>query len=105
MKSLFLTSTLLLFSVAVFASNPNKGVKDVIKSELKKTDFMGKFKANGEIVVAFKVNSQGKIVVEDSNSNDDELQTRLVAFLNSIQLKEVNIDQQEFKMRFVFRQY
>lgn len=95
----------LFCSTLVLANNPKISVQEKIKSELIKANFVQNVGAFGDVLVELRVDEAGNIFVEDVNSDNDQLASKFVSFVENIKLETSNIAESVLKIRFVFRVY
>jgi len=96
---------LVTLSFSSYAGGPKKTVKEVIKTELNNANFIGEHGETGNLIVEFRINEKGQIIIEDSNSDNDQLANRFAEFIKTIQLDASYYENEVYKLRFAFRKY
>jgi hypothetical protein len=104
MKNLIVLMGCITLSFSSLAGGPKTAVKDAIKTELQKANFIQESGETGELLVQFRINQLGRIEIENSNSDNELLLNRFTEFVENMQF-QLDDQDQVFKMRFVFRRY
>lgn len=84
------------------AGVPNPKFSQQIQKDINYPEFSKKIQEEGVVVILFKLNPDGNIVVIDSQSNSETLKNHVINKIENISYKETLVVGEEYLMRFVF---
>lgn len=103
MKSL-VALCLLAFSLSSYASSGSKPpITDLVKKELNCSDLQVTANENAVVLVSFKVDENGQVLIQESNTNNEDLCEQVMQILNKMVLPVSNAIDEVYQMKFVFR--
>jgi len=105
MKKIIAFVGVIVLTTSTWAGGPKTLLKDVIKKELQKADFLGDFDNSAELVVKFGIDKDGRIILQEINSDNDELTKKFSEFIKTIQLSSSDLKNEVYQMRFLFKKY
>jgi hypothetical protein len=95
---------LLALSLSSYASSGSKPpITELIRQEVLRSDFQVSANENAVVVVSFKIDENGQILIQESNSSNDELCAQVMQIINKMVLPVSSALDEVYQMKFVFR--
>ena len=100
----FVAAFLIALSFSSFASNDSKPpISDLVKEEVMRADIQVSAHENAVVLVSFKVDENGQVLIQESNTNNEVLCAQVMQILNKMVLPIANALDDVYQMKFVFR--
>jgi len=95
-------SVLMTIFLMSFANTTIPPMQEVLKKEICYPEFAKENKEEGIVLVHFTVDTNGKIVVNEANSNNERLKEYVISKLTQFIFSESN-EKEEYAIQFKFR--
>jgi hypothetical protein len=103
MKSLVALCVLAL-SLSSYASSGSKPpIIDLVKQEVLRSDLQVSANENAVVLVSFKIDENGQILIQESNTNNEDLCAQVMQIINKMVLPVSTALDEVYQMKFVFR--
>jgi hypothetical protein len=100
----FVVAFFVVLSLSSFASSGSKTPLSAwIKQEIKRANIQVSGHENAIVLVSFKVDENGQVQIQDSNTNNDVLCAQVLQILNKVVLPVTSTFDEVYQMKFVFR--
>jgi len=95
---------LFAFSLNSFASSGSKPpILELVKQEVLRSDLQVSTNENAVVVVSFKIDENGQILIQESNTNNEDLCAQVIQIINKMVLPVSSALDEVYQMKFVFR--
>lgn len=100
----FVAAIFIALSFSSFASNNSiPPISDLVKQEVMRADIQVSAYENAVVLVSFKIDENGQVQIQESNTNNEVLCAQVMQILNKMVLPVANALDDVFQMKFVFR--
>lgn len=100
----FVAAFLIVLSFNSFASNDSKPpISDLVKQEIMRSELNKTFQADALVLVSFKVDENGQIIIQESNTDNDAICAQVMQILHKMVLPVSNALDEVYQLKFVFR--
>ncbi len=90
---------------ASYASPSIPSLEETLRKEICYPEFAKTAHEEGTVLVCFCIDSNGKIILKESNSDNEMLKNYVIGKLSSLKLQSAESTEKEYYLRFVFRLY
>jgi plastocyanin domain-containing protein len=95
---------LLAFSLNSFASSGSKPqITDLVKQEVLRSDLQVFANDNAIVIVSFKIDENGQILIREANTNNENLCNQVMQIINKMVLPVTAALDEVYQIKFVFR--
>jgi hypothetical protein len=95
---------ILVLSLSSFASSGSKPpITDLVKQEVLRSDLQARANENAVVLVSFKIGENGQILIQESNTNNEDLCAQVMQIINKMVLPVSSALDEVYQMKFVFR--
>lgn len=100
----FVAAFFIALSFSSFATNDSKPpISDLVKQEVMRADIQVSAHENAVVLVSFKIDENGQVQIQESNTNNDVLCAQVMQILNKMVLPVATALDEVYQMKFVFR--
>jgi TonB family protein len=103
MKKLLFVSTIIMMCTFMFASPAIPPYEVLLKNEIHYPQFAKENHEEGTVLVNFTVDQNGKIRIQQSNSDNEVLRDYVVQKLSALVVPAADTTESEVNMKFIFR--
>jgi hypothetical protein len=94
----------LMLSISSFASPGSKPpITDLVKQEISRSDLQVSSTQSSVVLVSFKVNAYGQVLIKETNTNNEDLCAQVMKILSRMVLPVSSALDDVYQMKFVFR--
>lgn len=98
-----LFNVMFLMYTCMFASPAIPPFEELLRNEIHYPQYAKDAHEEGIVLVCFCIDSNGKIILKESNSDNELLKNYVLNKLASIKLPVIGSQDEEYNMKFVFR--